>query len=92
MIDLREAIEIAEDYYEKSKEDLVVNKILENDSMFIFFAKGRNENKTYIGSNGISINKENGEMKNFFLPNKENFEILHNSKHIDINDLMTTEA
>ena len=59
----------------------IILSIRETDEVWIF-AAGIPGVVSYGGRNMISINKSSGEIKLFVLPNKENFDILHNSKVI----------
>lgn len=71
----------------KAQEDLhcddkrIILQINETDDKWIFQA-GIPGVISYGGRNTISIDRTNGEIKLFILPNKENFETLKNSKII----------
>ena len=73
MIDFKEAIEIAQKYFqEKGQSNLT--KIYESENIWVVYA-GRKEQPKF-GNAGIAIDKETGEISSFILPSRTNFEIL----------------
>lgn len=77
MIDFNKAIEIAKAHFSVKGEEHLT-KIYESDNSWIVYAGKTGQVK--FGNMGISIDKESGEIKNFILPSRENFEILKNAK------------
>lgn len=77
MINFSKAIEIAKTHFlEKGEQHLT--KIYESEHLWIVYAGKPGQVK--YGNMGISIDKESGEIRNFILPSRENFEILRNAK------------
>ena len=82
MIDFKEAIEIAQKYFqEKGQSNLT--KIYESENIWAVYA-GRKEQPKF-GNAGIAIDKETGEISSFILPSRTNFEILKNAKLTELN-------
>jgi len=81
MIDKQKAIEIARKYFQEHG-SLTVTGAFENDSMWIFFAENLKQ-VAYV-SNGISVDKQTGKISNFYMPSRESFEILKNSKRVGL--------
>ena len=77
MLDFNKAIEIAKAHF-ALKDDERLTKIYESDNSWIVYAG--NPSQIRFGNMGISINKETGEITNFILPSRKNFEILKNAK------------
>ena len=82
MIDFKEAIEIAQKYFqEKGQSNLT--KIYESENIWVVYA-GRKEQPKF-GNAGIAIDKETGEISSFILPSRTHFEILKNAKLTELN-------
>ena len=79
MIDFVDAITHAKDYFAKSNE--VILDCKETEDSWIF--SGGIEGKRKFGINAIEIDKANGNIHLFRLPNKKNFEKLEKSRTID---------
>lgn len=79
MVDFVDAITHAKDYYAKSNE--VILDCKETEDSWIF--SGGIEGKRKFGINAIEIDKANGNIHLFRLPNKKNFEKLEKSRTID---------
>lgn len=77
MIDFKNAIEIAQNYYQQ-KGQLYLTKIYESDKIWIVYAGRKDQPK--FGNAGIAIDKETGEISSFILPSRTNFEILKKAK------------
>lgn len=82
MIDFNKAIELAKAYY-REKGQLELTKIYEAEHIWVVYAGKKDQPK--FGNAGISIDKENGEIKSFILPSRINFEILKNAKLTELN-------
>lgn len=82
MIDFKKAIEIAQKYYQE-KGQLNLTKIYESENIWVVYAGQKEQPK--FGNAGIAIAKETGEISNFILPSRTNFEILRNAKLIELN-------
>ena len=76
MFSFEEACEKAFKYFNNK-----LYKALETKSLYIFYG---GDNRVEVGGYGISINRNNGELKPFILPSKENFKILNESKECEI--------
>ena len=77
MIDFNNAIEIAKAHF-LTKGEQHLTKIYESENSWIVYAG--NPSQIRFGNMGISINKETGEITNFILPSRKNFETLKNAK------------
>jgi len=80
MVELNEAIRIAETYFAKNNEHIV--QINEADEFFIFFGANAKEDIKF-GRSDIKINKTTAEVSRFVLPSAENFKLLKMSKQIE---------
>ncbi|MGN1377885.1 MAG: hypothetical protein ACI4V6_05995 [Dorea sp.] len=73
MIEKKEALEIARKYYlENGNQE--ITKFYDSEKSWIAF--GGHAGLAKIGNIGIAIDKECGEISDFLLPSKENFELL----------------
>lgn len=79
MIDFADAITHAKDYFAKSNEEILDCK--ETQDSWIF--SGGIKEKRKFGINAIEIDKVDGSIHLFRLPNKKNFEKLEKSRTID---------
>lgn len=77
MIDFELAKKIAKEYYDERGMDKLT-KVYESNDIWVVYAT--KDGKIRYGGHGIAINKETGEISDFILPSKENFEILRNAK------------
>ncbi|MEY8574739.1 hypothetical protein AALD01_10075 [Oscillospiraceae bacterium 21-37] len=77
MIDFSKAVEIARNHF-GAKGDSELTKIYESDNVWIVYA-GKKDQVKY-GNMGISIDKITGDISNFVLPSRANFEILKKAK------------
>lgn len=85
MISLDKALQIATEYsHANGSPD--ITKVLEHHDFWIIY--GGIKGVRLVGSHGISINKDSGELKTFHLPDDDNFEILEHSKSIDFDLLL----
>ena len=82
MIDFKNAIEIAQKYYQE-KGQLYLTKIYESDEIWIVYAGKKDQLK--FGNAGIAIDKETGKISSFILPSRTNFEILKKAKLTKLN-------
>lgn len=82
MIDFNRAIEIARGYY-REKGQLELTKIYEAEKIWVVYAGKKDQPR--FGGNGISIDKETGEICSFILPSRTNFEILKKAKLTELN-------
>lgn len=81
MIEYKDALKIAKDYYyAKGQQELT--KMYETDEMWIVY--GGKKGQIKIGGAAITINKKNGQIENFILPSKENFAIIKAAKLVEI--------
>lgn len=82
MIQLDNAIQIAKDYYHSYTNNAEISFIVhETDNLWVIF--GEKKGKIKYGGQGITIDKETGEVKYFSLPSKENFKILESAKLVE---------
>lgn len=86
MIDKQKAIEIARKYFREFDDSLTMTGAFENDAMWIFFAENLKQ-VAYV-SHGISVDKQTGEVSNFFMPSRESFQILESSKRVELRDAL----
>lgn len=82
MIDFKNAIEIAQKYYQE-KGQLNLTKIYESENIWVVYAGKKEQPK--FGNAGIAIDKETGEISSFILPSRTNFEILKKAKVTELN-------
>lgn len=99
MVTLKEAFNLIQN----KKPNYVIFNCLENNDSYIFGCGILKKEKSYnsfpclkdgrrvyiqkLMEPAILVDKQTANIKNFFLPNKENFIILDNSKKIDISHL-----
>lgn len=84
MITLEKAIEIAKEYYiNRGSPDITY--VAEAEGVWI--VNGGIKGVRRVGSFGITINKDNGEIRNLILPSKEGFALLDSAKKIDLDYL-----
>ena len=73
MVEKSEALEVAKRYYlENGSQE--ITKFYDAEKSWIAF--GGRPGLAKIGNSGIAIDKERGEISDFVLPSKENFELL----------------
>ena len=78
IINLDEVIEIAKKHYNFDKQFDVL-KIFDADNVWLA-SSGWKDKVSYGGNSMIMINKDNGEISSFCLPNQKNFKILGKAK------------
>ena len=81
MIKLETALKIANEHLMKM-EGSVAKTALDTQTCWIFFASS--EEEPSIGGAGVKVDKNTGELKDFILPNDENFELLEKSHEIEL--------
>lgn len=79
-ITYNEALEKAIEYFNTHSQNNKISKALENSEGWIFY----NFIGFKVGAAGIKVDKQSGNISTFILPNKENFELLKNSKEIEV--------
>lgn len=79
MVDFNYACIEASKYFDSKVNISNFETILENDESWIFYAKTAG---VEYGGFGVEVLKDTGEIKDFILPSKENFEKLDKSTSI----------
>lgn len=76
-----QALEMAVQYY-NNLNCTSVTRALDAQTHWIFY--GGRKDEIEIGGTGIKINKKDGQIEDFILPDDENFELLGKSNKIDL--------
>lgn len=76
-----QALNMAEQYY-GDLNHTSVTRALDAQTHWIFY--GGRKDEIEIGGAGIKINKADGQIEDFILPDDENFELLERSTKIDL--------
>ena len=82
-MDFREALEQANAFFQQKGEGTVVCA-LDAVTHWIFY--GGEPGVTQVGSAGIKINRETGEVNEFILPDIDNFELLDQATPVELEE------
>ena len=82
MYEFLELIQIAKDYYKQKGETQLIKAYDNRDSLIVYPKSSENR----FGASAIIIDKKTGTINTFFLPSKENFQLLRESTEIDLQE------
>ena len=82
MLNFEEACKMAYDFFRENTQKIAIYSAMDAGEFWIFF--GDTDGYVDVGGQGIKVNKFNGEIDEFTLPNLENFKIMKNAIQIDV--------
>ena len=80
-MDFTQACRIAYEYYKECWDAEGLSKVKDVGEKWVFYP---NVDGSFFGNHHISIQKSDGEIKPFVLPNKQNFELLKRAVDVEI--------